>query len=61
MFANLQPLNVTMSYQRTNDLVKLISKDHDKEVKFWQDQLLKLMDKTSQNENLVSIVSNHIN
>ena len=32
-----------MSYQRTLDLVREISQDHDIEVDFWKDELVKLV------------------
>lgn len=36
---NLQPLNVTMSYQGTRDIIKKISTDHDVEVQFLCDEM----------------------
>lgn len=44
VFSNLQPLNICMSYQRTLDLVRNISQDHDVEVEFWKDELVKLVE-----------------
>ena len=39
MFANLQPLNVCLTYQRTNEIVRNITVDHDIEVQEWADYL----------------------
>ena len=50
---NLQPLQVCMSYQRTNDIVKSISEDHDIEVQFWKDELLKTMESNFSRVNTV--------
>ena len=36
-----------LSYQRTSDLVKLISEDHAIEVEYWKDQLMSLIDTSS--------------
>ena len=38
---NLKPLNVCMSYQTTLNIVEKISEDHDVEVQFWGDNLIK--------------------
>ena len=56
MYRNLQPLNVCLSYQRTSDLVKLISEDHAIEVEYWKDQLMSLIDTSSDAKPSGSIV-----
>lgn len=37
----MRPLFVCLSYQRTLDIVKLLSEDHDIEVSVWVDELKK--------------------
>ena len=48
VFANLQPLQVCMSFKRTMEIVKDISQDHDIEVQEWADYLTPLIDTSSQ-------------
>ena len=45
VFVNMQPLGVCLSYQRTMDIIKLISQDHDIEVSFWADELIETIKK----------------
>lgn len=54
---NLQPLNVCMSYQKTVDLVQLVSEDHDIEVQFWKDELVSLIDRSPSTKTGGSVVS----
>lgn len=53
---NLQTLNV---YQRTVDLVQLVSEDqdHDIEVQFWKDELVSLIDRSPSIKTGGSVVS----
>ena len=44
VFQNMHPLSVCMSYQRTLDIVKVLSEDHDIEVSIWADELKKDME-----------------
>ena len=45
---NLQPLHVCMSYQTTLNLLDRISEDHDVNVTFWADDLMKNIEKQPQ-------------
>lgn len=47
VFVNMQPLGVCLTYQRTMDIVKLVSQDHDMEVQMWADELIKQIEKPS--------------
>ena len=48
MFINMQPLNVCLSYQGTLKTIERISEDHDIEVQMWSDELLPVVDQSSQ-------------
>lgn len=51
-----------MSYQRTNDLIRILSEDHDVEVEFWKDELLKLLHSSiSVRQNLAQYYSYQLN
>ena len=47
VYANLQPLNVCLTYQGTANIVHKISKDYDAEVKEWAGNLELIMEKSS--------------
>lgn len=48
LYANLQPLNICLTYQGTANIVNKISTDHDEEVKEWVHKLESQMQKPSQ-------------
>ena len=45
VYANLQPLNVCLTYQGTANIVKKISQDYDAEVREWAKNLESNMEK----------------
>ena len=47
VYANLQPLNVCLTYQGTANIVKKISQDYDAEVREWAKTLESNMEKQS--------------
>lgn len=47
VYANLQPLNVCLTYQGTANIVKKISQDYDAEVREWAKNLESNMEKPS--------------
>ena len=44
----MQPLGVCLTFQRTMDIVALISQDHDIDVQYWADELVKTINKPAE-------------
>lgn len=43
----MQPLGICLSYQRTMDIVRIISEDHNIEVQEWEDKLVERVKEAS--------------
>ena len=48
VFANLQPLNLCLTYQGTANVIKKLSENYDAEAKEWASTLESTMEKPSQ-------------
>lgn len=55
----MQPLNVCLSYQGTLNTVENISEDHQVEVQMWQDELLPVVEKTSNPVSIAMYTNNN--
>ena len=60
VFNNLQPLCVCMSYQRTLDIIKQISSDHDVEVQEWAHELEKKIERPSNTAKVLFPMSHYM-